>query len=713
MPYEWKSATIAALAEFPTAIWWLMEKGEESRSFTENLRLGDLPIGALYGAGWREASTFDLFGASRASGPALETSSIEFFGEIPGDILKKLIELAGNEGLAAPILDHRSVCAAGCDIEPATPNDQPDVSEETIVIGIIDDTIAIANENFRNVDGTTRFAHFWQQDAACVCGEQGTKVRFGREFSFAEIDEAFRQATIGGMLDEDAVYRLLDMDSPLQSEPNRFGKAASHGTHVADLAGGISPGGTPPNDPLRDAAPEHVRLIGVNLPTNVVADTAGTYFEISAVLGVARILAHVGLMERKWQSAHPERDPISIPVVINLSFGLTGGGRKGSALLEQYMDHCVQARAREGLAPLRFVLPAGNHYQARLVGTYKVTSGGHTDIKVRVAPDSRASTFIEIRVAGPVEVPPQSRVVADVIPPFDVDLISGQGRINPGLQESVDMYQLWLLVDNDGEKPSRKSAIFYSWRPELARSIDGKQPGHETITVAIPPNSSDNEHRRLPPPGVWTIRLRTAVIGNGHRIEEVEVEVRVLRNDIPTRADPTPQRSRLDDPCFAGYEDSGFLNEQPFDSGSPISRASSINALATGRETIVVGAVRASDGEFAPYSAAGPIEGFKSDGSDDGVIVTTIGDDGLTMPGVRASGTRSGSSVRLSGTSVAAPQVARIVAGQMLSWHKTKDPELGSIGWLKDLATQERFGPTKPAIRAGAGGIRSRRRPVG
>jgi hypothetical protein len=709
MAHKWTAEDIQKLAEFPTAIWWLMEKAAEDSSLCDFLELCGLPLDACFGKTLRETSATDIFrtGASESEPPGSGS-----LGAIPPNIRKRLVELAGNDGMAAPILAHDSVCAKECPIVP--PDDQPDVSEKTIVIGVIDDTIALANHRFKNHDGTTRFAHFWQQDAACVCrqssGKKGTKVRFGREYSFTEIDAACKSASSGGQVDEQTVYRLLGMDLPLTREPNRFGRTLSHGTHIADLAGGMSPlGPDTTDDPLSDADPRDVLLIGVNLPTSVVADTAGTFFEVTAILGIARILEHVRLMEEKWRASHPDAEPISIPVVINLSFALMGGGRKGSALLERYMDFCVKQRT--GAAPLRFVLPAGNHYMERLVGTYTVPDRGGTEVLVRVAPDSRASTFVELRLADPGEEPRKSRLVAEVVPPFEMKLTTDHGGFDPSKVVSVDMYQMWLLSD-DGSEPAHKCAVFYSWRPDLTDTAAGKKPGYETITVAIPPTWSENEKRRLPPPGIWTIRLRQGRTSRSRPAGDVAVNVRVLRNDIPTLADPLPQRSRLEDPHYLPYDSSGFPNQALVDPGSPILRERTINTIATGSETIVVGALRDSDGLFANYSAAGPIDGTKSDGSNEGIIVTTIGDDGLTVPGVRASGTASGSSVRLSGTSVAVPQVTRIVVGQLRWWHDTRDPDLGSITWLKALAAQNAFGPTKPAVRAGAGGIRSRRRPV-
>jgi hypothetical protein len=50
-----------------------------------------------------------------------------------------------------------------------------------------------------------------------------------------------------------------------------------------------------------------------------------------------------------------------------------------------------------------------------------------------------------------------------------------------------------------------------------------------------------------------------------------------------------------------------------------------------------------------------------------GPTLVALGDDGMALPGKRAAGVVSGSVTRMSGTSMAAPQVARALLGYFLT----------------------------------------------
>ena len=96
-------------------------------------------------------------------------------------------------------------------------------------------------------------------------------------------------------------------------------------------------------------------------------------------------------------------------------------------------------------------------------------------------------------------------------------------------------------------------------------------------------------------------------------------------------------------------------------------RASTINAIATGASPIVMGGFERKEMKAAKYSSAGPVSPALGvlPAISDGVTAMTVSEDSLVHTGVLGAGSRSGSVLAMDGTSVAAPQIARWVAGQL------------------------------------------------
>jgi hypothetical protein len=163
------------------------------------------------------------------------------------------------------------------------------------------------------------------------------------------------------------------------------------------------------------------------------------------------------------------------------------------------------------------------------------------------------------------------------------------------------------------------------------------------VLVAVAPT------RAAAPSGTWVVRVRNC--GSA----PVAVDARIQRNDAVFGGLPFGRQSRFDDPDERRFDAQG-RERLDDDAAGYVRRAGTLNALATGSRTIVVGAIRRSDGSAAPYSgrpetAARPLDALAP------------GDESPARRGVLAAGTRSGSFVAMDGTSVAAPQVARRIAG--------------------------------------------------
>jgi hypothetical protein len=97
------------------------------------------------------------------------------------------------------------------------------------------------------------------------------------------------------------------------------------------------------------------------------------------------------------------------------------------------------------------------------------------------------------------------------------------------------------------------------------------------------------------------------------------------------------------------------------DGASEIKRDGTISGLATSDgEMIVIGGYLKKERRPSPYSAGGPTTGSRV-----GPDLSAVSDDSVVHQGVIAAGARSGSTVALRGTSVAAPQVARWIANHV------------------------------------------------
>jgi hypothetical protein len=99
-----------------------------------------------------------------------------------------------------------------------------------------------------------------------------------------------------------------------------------------------------------------------------------------------------------------------------------------------------------------------------------------------------------------------------------------------------------------------------------------------------------------------------------------------------------------------------------------VKRRGTINAIATGKQPIVIGGLRRSDWNPAPYSSSGPVVNYppgRGLQTPDGPEALSVSEDTPYHRGVLAAGSRSGSCIAMHGTSVAAPQVARWVAEEL------------------------------------------------
>lgn len=490
-----------------------------------------------------------------------------------------------------------------------------------VVAGVIDDGIAFAHERFLGADGTTRIEYFWDQaEPSSVWGTWGYGREIDKRDPLEGIDKRMQNSRHGALVDEDELYRLAGYLDQRKPGHKSIARRAAHGTHVMDLACGAG------QRPAAGTRP----IVAVQLPTETTADTSGATLGPQVFNGLAYIIDRADAIASDAGSGQ-------LPVVVNVSYGLIAGPHDGSSLLEEAIDELLEScNHDDDKAPVRVVLPAGNNFLSRCHAGFSIPAGGTHELRWRVQPDDWTESHVEIWL------PTGADVMVTVIAP-DGDATNAFS-FNAAQQ---------LIIDGQvvGE------AIYYPPGAVGRRAL---------VRLSLAPTGWPAGDKVLAPAGLWRI-----VLGNANGKADVsDVHAWIQRDDTPLGYRRRGRQSYFDDPAYARFDDGGRAIEDDSDprtAASYVRRNGTLNAIAAGKHPIVVGAMRRSDWKPASYSGAGPVVRPPGRGNPnpDGPEAMTVSDDSPSHFGIRAAGSRSGSSVAMHGTSVAAPQIARWVAEEL------------------------------------------------
>lgn len=478
-----------------------------------------------------------------------------------------------------------------------------------VVVGVIDDGLAFAHERFRLSNGDTRFKYFFNQDDG-----SSSAPGPGLELTESGINGLLQQSGPPGSADEDQFYRL--------ARQTLVARRVKHGTHVMDVACGLDPDQVNADSPY---------LIGVQLPKWVTEETSGTKLTGPAHYAINYIIDRADRIAALEGSA-------PFPVVINLSYGTIAGPHDGTGPLEHAIDQLIAARA----APLRVVLPAGNHYLARCHSCFELAassspSGADKKLRWRIQPDNKALSFMEIWLP--------ELAMDGARPRVEVRLTSPTGErsdwVKPG--------KVWPALGTNNVRFSVKSVIATA-RPWILLSV--------APTITMMPGTP------TAPSGTWLVEIK-------NKRGAVTTDAWVQRGDTPPGYPLWGRQSRFDDNDYQRFDIAGRPQEEdtgpdPSIRPSYVRRRGSINALATEQRAIVIGGFRRSDYRPSRYSGAGPVATPpKVAPQRTGPDAAAVADDSVALHGILGAGTRSGSVVAMNGTSVAAPQITRLIAQWM------------------------------------------------
>jgi hypothetical protein len=201
----------------------------------------------------------------------------------------------------------------------------------------------------------------------------------------------------------------------------------------------------------------------------------------------------------------------------------------------------------------------------------------------------------------------------------------------------------------------------------LAYEMEPAPTKRGLITLSTKPTSSQTASDKLAPSGKWVIEFE-----RGEIADDQYVEVRIERDETLPGYPPFGRQAYFDNACYVRFDEFGApLAVDPPDSECPIRRAGTLSGFATGKLPLVVGAYTQSNGLMSDYSSAGPISAKRGSTVPNrvGPDASARADDSPVLYGVLAAGTRSGSMVRMNGTSVSAPLVARYIAEGLSTGH--------------------------------------------
>jgi hypothetical protein len=194
--------------------------------------------------------------------------------------------------------------------------------------------------------------------------------------------------------------------------------------------------------------------------------------------------------------------------------------------------------------------------------------------------------------------------------------------------------------------------------------------GRRRAVLTLAPTDVDALDTPAPaaPSGLWQVTA-SATLAPGARID-AWLRREELPFGYPARGGP----SYLDDPANGRFTPAGDWAEDDAPA-SVVRRYGSLSGGATGAGALVIGAHREGDRRAALYSGAARSDMAARPHA------TAPADASRALPGALASGNRSGARLSLSGTSAAAPMIARLLAEEIVEVQA-----LGAAAVLADRA---------------------------
>lgn len=487
-----------------------------------------------------------------------------------------------------------------------------------VVMAVIDDAINLAHERFRARGGaTTRIDFAWVQDA-----DHRGAVPFGRELTGPDIDAAL--ATHGE--DDTAVLGALGLLDFHDGGLRHLGGRQGHGTHVLDVAAGDAPA----------HAQDELRIIAVQLPRLVTRDTSGQHYTAFVFAALEYILQRASAIH----AGLGDVDGRKLPVIVNFSYGISGGPHDGTNFIEDAIETLTTAPAVANKLDIYPILPMGNRNLDRGHASATAAEDGPTGLTLpwRLPPGDTSSSYLEIYVP------------ADAA--FGVAVTLPDGTV----RDLGDLSHPQVLMSPRNGARVEEAIVARIARDEPLRWT-GEAAAYRRVLLALAPTDPLPDDRSPAPHGLWRVSV-TATLSAGERINAW-----LLRDDFALGHRPLgAQQSYLDDPLYLRTGPDGkTLGQDPPDSRSVVRRSGACNGMAMSPSTVRVGAYQVGGRAAKIVDYSGTAADWMGQ-----PLAAAATDRSPRRPGILVAGLHSGTTVPLNGTSVAAPQIARCLARAMM-----------------------------------------------
>ena len=510
-----------------------------------------------------------------------------------------------------------------------------------VVLGIIDDGICYLNKRFRQSEEKTRFLAFWQQSLAQEIGP--VSVALGDLKKIMDMNNLLGEARQKSEAD---IYRQENKKIYPDGLTRTAEQAASHGTHILDLAIGVDPD-RPGGDPVKD-----VPIIGVQLPPDSIDDTSGTRLETHLLQGL------------RWMIFEARRNRIE-NLVVNVSLGILAGPKDGTKFIEQQIAWEIAKAAipvdlgNGNISSVRVdvVLPFGSEYESRQVAELQMGNSIERSIGLKVQRDDLTPNYVEIRPY------PGTDYVAE-LRSLEVGLVAPDGtQFAPVLPDPNRFVDISIGGTNVGrlyhvgERPGAVTGE--PVKPFLALALLPTTPF--VPETGTPGNPTDPG--LTAPPGTWQIVVRS------NRPNPFLVTLQIQRDDTAvghTRRgrqayfdDPTVGRWDAPDRDFTGLGD-GPVRHEGTNSAYATSRRPGLHSVGSAeiRHDPVTGQADIKPARYASEGAIWTVGGPEG---------SALSETGRAHGGVLASGSISGSAARFIGSSTAAATFSRDLVMARLS----------------------------------------------
>lgn len=496
------------------------------------------------------------------------------------------------------------------------------------VVGIIDDGLPFAHHRFCWIDHgqrRTRFLALWDQSHPVTGGAArpaGRRWCLGRSLDAADMDRALRAGSDQGRVDDDAVYHHAGMARLLRHR-------VTHGAHVMDLACGSEPPVSPYELPA---------IIGVQLRPmeSTLCLSSGAHLFDAIRYVVAQADAACGV--EAGGSAKP------CCITLNASVGNIAGPHDGHSLFEEAVDELLRLRrAAFKDSPINLVLPAGNSNLSRCHAWAQMDPGTEVQLDWHLSPDDGTSSYLEIWLrpvgAESAQPSPALEVALTLTPPVSGKVLSVSATQTAGSTAGAEEC---ALLDAAAGHPLAMLGLYP--QPANGRWWMG------LVTVA--PTAPNGPWTYAPPAGAWKLSITL-----GASSVPVYCNVYSQRDEKSFGHKGLGRQAVIVDNIDHDFDAEGF--RALTDNGGAFRRRQGTdNGLATGRNVRVMGGVVAQPGrpEPARYSSA-PLPTRRTPNRK-----LAVTEDSPVLHGLHAAGSRSGTVVTLSGTSMAVPQLARVLA---------------------------------------------------